>query len=129
MVKDFMSWHTAKDKIDTKVQTIYFKEREIWWCSLGLNIGYEQDGKDEDFSRPVLILKQFNLWLFWALPLTSVKKEGKHYFAFKLGDNIEESTVILSQLRLLDSKRLLRKMGTMNEDDFQKTRGFIREYL
>ena len=129
MVKDFMSWHIAKGKIDKTVKEIYFKEREIWWCSLGLNVGYEQDGKDEDFSRPVLILKQFNLYLFWALPLTTAKKEGKHYFSFEFGDNVEKSSVILSQIRLLDSKRLLRKMGMMGVDDFKKTKNLIKEYL
>lgn len=37
---------------------ILFYEREIWWCSLGVNIGFEQDGTNDLFERPVLVIKK-----------------------------------------------------------------------
>ena len=33
-------------------------EGEIWWVRLGVNVGYEIDGKSSDFSRPVIIIKK-----------------------------------------------------------------------
>lgn len=39
--KDFDGWNEKKKKIGEDVCNIYFKEREIWWCSIGINIGYE----------------------------------------------------------------------------------------
>ena len=32
-----------------------FKEREVWWCKIGLNVGVEQDGKGNNYTRPILI--------------------------------------------------------------------------
>jgi hypothetical protein len=31
----------------------YFREKEIWWACLGANIGFEQNGKNENFERPI----------------------------------------------------------------------------
>ena len=43
--KDFQGWHTLKQNLDkrqsTSVPTI--KEREIWWCSIGVNVGDEEE--------------------------------------------------------------------------------------
>jgi hypothetical protein len=57
--KDFDGWNNVKKKVDThNTSSLYFKEREIWWASTGVNIGSESDGKNELFERPVLILKK-----------------------------------------------------------------------
>ena len=87
MEKNFKKWHSIKALLDKKKKEIYFKEREIWWCSLGLNIGFEQDGKNYRFERPVLILKKFSKDLFWALPSTSQDKTGEYYYQFKRDSN------------------------------------------
>src|SRR3972149_11433241 len=71
MNKEFLKWHVLKSDLDRQAVSAKFQEREIWWCSLGCNIGYEQDGKHELFERPVLIVRKFNADLFWGLPLSS----------------------------------------------------------
>jgi len=38
----FFEWTKLKIRIHISNRIIYFKEREIWWSSLGLNIGYEE---------------------------------------------------------------------------------------
>lgn len=58
MEKDFDNWTQIKKGLDTEHKIPFFNEREIWWCSLGVNIGYEIYGKGYVFSRPVLILKK-----------------------------------------------------------------------
>jgi hypothetical protein len=35
-----------------------FRAGEIWWVEVGVNLGFEIDGKHENFERPVLILKK-----------------------------------------------------------------------
>jgi mRNA interferase MazF len=118
MTKDFWNWHTKKSEIHNRGERrVYFNEREIWWCALGLNIGYEQDGKGEEFTRPAVILKQFNKEVFWALPLTTQPKVGKYYFPIDLGDG-RERRITLSQLRLIDAKRLKKKFAVLSEDQF-----------
>jgi mRNA interferase MazF len=116
--KDFDSWNNKKKIIDKKEisEDIFFNEREIWWGSLGLNIGYEQDGKNENFERPLLIIRKFNKGIVWALPLTTIAKDNKFHYKLKSSG----SFVILSQVRLISTKRLLRLVETINENDFNE---------
>lgn len=117
MKKDFQKWHDRKANIDELGHRPYFHEREIWWCAIGVNIGFEQDGAGEDYLRPVIIFKKFNNDIFWAMPLTHAEKQTRFYFRLtSLDDTI--STVILSQIRLIDGKRLSHKLGNMNKNDF-----------
>ena len=44
MTKDFKKWHKIKENIHEKAGSALFQERELWWCSLGVNVGFEQDG-------------------------------------------------------------------------------------
>src|SRR5262249_38516740 len=103
MQKDFDTWNERKKKLHNEKKNVFFHEREIWWCSLGLNIGYEQDGANELFERPVLVVKKFNRDVLWVLPLTRTDKKNCYYFPISVGE--ESSVVILSQLRLISSKR------------------------
>ena len=56
ILKSFIEWTKLKIKIHFRKENVYFKEREIWWASLGMNIGYEENGKNETFERPTLVL-------------------------------------------------------------------------
>ncbi|MFA6047915.1 MAG: type II toxin-antitoxin system PemK/MazF family toxin [Parcubacteria group bacterium] len=127
MKKDFVKWQLEKEIINSRNREIYFRERQIWWCSIGLNIGYEQDGKNERFERPVLILKKFSKDLFWALPTTSQNKTGAYYYQYNY--NGRKYSIILSQLRALSSKRLLRKIRKLREDDFEKVKTSVRSLI
>ena len=85
---------------------------------MGVNVGFEQDGKGNIFARPVLILKKFNKEIFWALPLTTRIKENRFYAPVFLDDGVSRCA-ILSQLRLIDAKRLIDKIGTISKDNYQ----------
>lgn len=119
-MKDFQKWHNLKKDLHEKDRIVYFREKQIWWCILGLNIGYEQDGKNKYFLRPVLILKKFNPKVLWILPITTSGKNGKYYYQYEY-DN-KKYSIILSQIRLISSKRLLRKIRILSKEDFEKTK-------
>lgn len=123
----FVEWAKLKIRLDLKDKGIMFGEREIWWASLGMNIGFEQNGKNETFERPILILKKFNLDLFWMLPLTSKEKIGKYYFFVEYKG--EKSYVILSQIRLISNKRLLRKIRMLPKKEFDEIKKKIKKFL
>ena len=93
-------------------------EREVWWCALGVNIGSEIDGKNENFERPVLIVKVISRNGFFGVPLTS--KEKGHRYEVAVRHDKGTSFANVSQLRFLSKKRMLRKIGTVLEDDFGK---------
>ena len=117
MFKRFIDWIYAKIAIDSKERSeTVINEREVYWCSLGENIGDEENGKGEVFRRPVLIFKKFNNHIFWGIPMSSKNKESFYYRRVVLKD--VEQSVILSQLRLLDTKRLDTKIGFLSESDF-----------
>ncbi len=118
MQKDFWSWHGHKEKVDSKEKRVFFHEREIWFCHLGTNIGFEQDGKGQNFARPVIIFRKFNKEVFWGVPLTTRDKGGKFYLPIDLGDGMTRMA-ILSQLKLLDAKRLYQKIGFIDVPTFQ----------
>ncbi len=41
MKKDFRRWTTKKEVLNDTEGTALFHEREVWWCALGVNIGFE----------------------------------------------------------------------------------------
>jgi len=117
-IKEFDKWNEKKKHTQgiNHGEDFFFHEREVWWCTIGVNVGVEADGKNEDFERPVLIVKKFNGEMFWGVSMTSRKKSGKFYF--KVTHEKGDSWVNLSQLRVLSDKRLLRKIGMIPEEAF-----------
>ena len=98
MQKDFWKWHAKKELLNDTEGTALFHEREIWWCALGANIGFEQDGSSDLFTRPVVILTKFNLDACLVVPLTSRAKKGTYYFP--VGDvDGRDATAVLWWLR------------------------------
>ncbi len=116
MEKEYDDWNKLKKDLSTKKSNVFFHEREIWFCSIGKNLGFEEDGKNSLFERPILILRKFNNDIFLAIPLTSSRKSNKYYYHYMIGD--KKYSGILSQIRLLDRRRLSRKIGMMHEEDF-----------
>ena len=127
MKKDFQNWHNKKSNLHEEKIRPFFHEREVWSASVGVNVGFEQDGRGDQFLRPVLILKKFNNEVLWCLPLTKNQKKGKYYFSFELKGEV--STVILSQIRLIDAKRLQYKIGDMSGRDFDKIKEKLTRFL
>ena len=114
-IKEFDLWNENKKRIEKSNIQRLCREREIWWCALGVNIGSEQDGKNELFERPVLVLKRYSMDLTLVLPITSTEKDNIYYVKI---NSVMASSVILSQIRAIDSKRLLRKVGMISIKDY-----------
>lgn len=129
MKKDFKLWHSKKDRIHNDGFRPFFKEREVWFCHLGENIGFEQDGKGKDFLRPIIVIKKFNDDLLWAIATTKKYKKERYYFRFSYNKNNENTTAILSQLRLIDSKRLKYRIGVVSDFEFFEMKKRIISFL
>ena len=127
MEKDFDNWSILKQRIDGKEIGPAFKQRDVWWCHLGANIGDEENGKGKVSSRPILIIRKFNNRIFWGVPLTTQIKEKPYYKKIHFKD--KEQCVMLSQLRLWDSKRLTTKMGRLTGNQFEEIRKILSETI
>ncbi len=131
--KDFDGWLPIKKHTNDRDAIPTFKQREIWWCSTGINIGVEVDGKNHHFERPVLIIRKFNRRLFWGVPLSTQIKTFPHYVTieFKATKETEpkERSFIISQMRAFDSLRLRRPLGKLTDQQFERLLEEIRNVL
>lgn len=128
MKKDYRKWHQKKRYVHNEKQAPFFHEREVWFCYLGENIGYEQDGAGEEFLRPVVVIRKFNSQIFWGVPTTKKNKKGEFYFRF-VYQGRKSTSAILSQMRLIDSKRLLYPIGFVSIADFVEMRKCLTSFL
>ena len=121
-----LDWCKINIRIVAKPGVTYFKEGEIWWCSVGLNIGDEEFGKGPAFQRPVLIFKKFTSNSFLGLPLTGRIKEGSWYIPIRLPKQM--SSLMLHQARVFDARRLIDKIATMNDYTFTSVKERFVEF-
>jgi len=126
-MKDFDKWNEVKKYIHLKPDNFGVHEREIWWLSLGVNIGVEIDGKHSSFERPVLVVRKFNRQMVWVLPITSRGKDARFYCKYLF--NGREYFVVLTQPRTVSTKRFLRKIGMMPKGDFGRTRQLLAGFI
>jgi mRNA interferase MazF len=117
-VKDFDGWNRDKKAIDKKKYLLGMKKREIWYVSVGVNVGVEVDGKNHRFERPMLILKKINHKSAIVVPLTSTVKDEQKYVAYDFGGVKKAANI--AQVRMIDSKRLRRRVGMMPVQDFDR---------
>ncbi|OGG50966.1 hypothetical protein A2704_02630 [Candidatus Kaiserbacteria bacterium RIFCSPHIGHO2_01_FULL_54_36b] len=128
MQKDFDGWNEQKKVIHAREDVLLYHERDIRWCRLGTNVGFEQDGTGTGHARPVLVLKAFNRSACLVVPLTTSTKQNPYHVSIGLVSN-RPASVIISQLRLIDTKRLTVKIMVLNRAKFDKIRKAIKEML
>jgi mRNA-degrading endonuclease toxin of MazEF toxin-antitoxin module len=127
-IKNFRKWIGIKESIEKVSQedVLHFSEREVWMCYFGENVGFESCGKNEHFHRPVLVLRKFGGYTFYAIPLSTKKKvDNKYYIEIEL--NNKKQSAMISQMRLLDVRRLHYRKGLVSESNFEKVKeGFLK---
>jgi deoxyuridine 5'-triphosphate nucleotidohydrolase len=124
MEKNFDEWNAKKQVIHNEGNPVFCYPREIWWCVLGVNVGFEQDGIGPDFLRPVLVIRGFSKDAFLGVALTSQKKEGIYYFPLGMVDG-KSAVAILSQVRFIDSRRLIKKIDVLDDAIFQEMKSAL----
>lgn len=128
MKKDFDAWNEEKKQIDARQDVLLYHERDVRWCRLGTNVGFEQDGTGSDYSRPALVLKAFSRSVCLVVPLTtSTKKNPYHASLGMIGGRA--AFAIISQLRLVDTKRLDTRMHVLDKAVFETIRKAVKDML
>jgi len=119
MISKYDEWHNVKKKIsESKHKPPHYKESDIWWVSVGYNIGNEVYGKGKNFVRPVLVIKKFNRDFFLGIPLSTKIKDNLYYIPI----TVKERTVsvLMSQIRAFSSKRISNKLAELDEKNYKK---------
>jgi mRNA interferase MazF len=122
-----IEWCKVKIILSEHSPDILFKEGEIWWCRIGMNIGHETYGKGVSFARPVLIYKKLSKDFFIGVPITSKKKEGTWFVPLVFND--KENCAILSQVRSFDGRRLIERMSVLGYTQFELVKIALRDLL
>ena len=128
-VKRFLEWIKLKEKLhNSAFKPPLITEGDIWWVSIGENVGKEINGKSGLFSRPVLVFRKLSRETFLGLPLTTQKIKGTWYVSIRHNDR--NVVVILAQARVFDVKRLSNRIGSIDDADMKKVKtGFARLFL
>lgn len=114
---EFDKRNEEKKNIHTKAKKIFpIHHREIRYVKLGINIWYEQNGK-QYFRRPVLVIKKLGN-IYFCIPLTTKGKNNKRYHFIDSVDFKVSSAIILSQARSLDSSRFISMIGKVSPEEF-----------
>ena len=92
-----------------------------------MNIGHEENGKSQFFSRPVLVVRKFNKHLFFGIPLTTKIKENIYYH--KINFKGEDQCAMLSQLKIFESKRMGSRMGDLPHGQFNEIRKRVAKII
>ena len=125
-INAFQEWFKLKFALWNKQSNIVFKQGDVWWCSLGMNLGEEIFGKGLKFTRPVLVFRKFTSNSFLGLPLTTKGKEGSWYVDITIHG--KKNWVILNQARILDKKRLTNRIAALDDYDLRKVKGRFLEF-
>lgn len=129
-MEDFNSWNELKKKIEAeeKDRKKFPKQGEVWMSNIGRNIGFEQNGSGDNFSRPVLIIKKFNNHMFWVVPLSTKQKDLDFYFNYTDPNN-QKVSAILAQMRLVSVKRLKRNLYNISKEVFEEIKRKLKSFL
>ena len=106
----------------------FYTVREVWWCRVGVNVGTEQDGKGEWYARPCVILRGFGPDACLVVPLTTSPRDHALRIPVGLVEGVE-ARANLSQIRVVDTRRLEAKIGFLAESIFSKVRKAARDML
>lgn len=127
-IKNFKKWFNLKPTIHClNKKHIYFKQRDIWWCHFGLNIGYETDGKGNTFTRPILIVNKLSSAMLFGVPLSTKDKKGTWFVPITFQER--ELIAVIGQPKTFHINRLAKKMGQLDESDFYNVTKNLQELL
>jgi len=124
----FDKWNTLKKRLDKKEKIIKFSNANIYFMSIGKNIGYESYGKDQLFLRPVLVYKKLSKTTFLGIPLTSKQREGSYYFSFNYKKD-KTSTAMFNQMRVFDIRRSEYLSGSINKNIYKNLELKLQEFM
>jgi toxin protein, putative len=133
-VDKFDKWNEVKKELEQRTGT-GVANGEVYWLSVGQNLGSETYGKGADFKRPVLVLNKVYIKnyinAFIGVPLSSKasQKSGCLYHKFTDKQGIKQ-VALLAQIRLFDTKRVISNANiSVLKADFEKIKIKVKDKI
>jgi len=127
MTSDFDAWNVKKKALDKNKRELLFKEGEIWWCSIGKNIGEEVYGKGSGFRRPVVIFRKLTGNSCIAIPTTTKTRAGSWYHHLTVAG--KERWVMMNQMRFISANRLWVRESSLSGAEFEELKKSVAGLL
>ena len=122
---DFDQWNQQKKEIHKRKNRKTFHERDIVFIKLGKNVGIECGGKGDIFLRPAVVIRKINAKMTLIVPLTRQIKNKWFQFHFEFKE--KRSAAVITQVRLVDSKRVFSVIGKMPIIEFKALKKEIQK--
>lgn len=126
-MEEYDSWNGIKKSLVNVNEKLLFNEGEIWWCSLGLNIGTETRGSGKMFRRPVIIIKKLSADACIILPVTTQESLGTWFFPLEFPTG--RQWAMLHQIRMVNVKRFQKKAFVLNTYQLRDIKEKIKQLL
>ena len=102
---------------------------EIWLTSLP-----EQTGKEQVGKRPALIIADTKTGLIIVIPFTSSLEKLKYNYTVEINPSLEnaldkKSVALLFQMRAIDKKRVVHKIGKLEDSYLREIDENIKKLL
>ena len=124
-MKRFLVWIGLKERLhEAHHSPPLVSDADIWWASVGENVGSEINGKSDLFSRPVIIYKKLAHGFYFVVPTTTQARQGTWFVPFRQKD--KTMIACLHQARAIDYRRLSSKLGTIDDEDFDRVKEGFR---
>ena len=107
------------------LEDFFVNEWEIWYVKLGVNVWFEQNGKNE-YQRPVLVIQRIGT-LFFVIPLSTKLKKNKYYYELQSVKFNKPSLAILSQWRVLDKRRFVNPIGKVSSSELLQIKKSLKD--
>ncbi len=127
MEKDFDNWNSFKKNLELNENKILFKEWDIWWTSIWVNIWQESCWKWESFKRPVLVIKKLSSQNCIVIPLSTQIKTWTWFAQYKIHWIIY--TALLYQIKMLNIRRFESREWQIHINDFNKIKKRLKNLL
>lgn len=132
MNKRFDEWNETKKQTESGNRKVGIKPRELFWLKIGQNIGSEEYGKGDNFTRPVIVIRKLTHDLFLGIPTTTALRNDDYFHNFEYNNKskgkIFTSAMIL-QIKVFSTKRLMNRIGMVDKENFkmiqEKIKGLI----
>ncbi|MDB5245375.1 MAG: hypothetical protein JWN90_480 [Parcubacteria group bacterium] len=125
-MKRFLEWIRIKSALDKKThQAPDVSEGDVWWASLGENVGHEIQGKDQNFTRPVIIYKRLSRNFYFVIPVTTKPHRGTWFVSYRF--HSMAVTACLHQARSIDYRRLFSQLGHIDKASFARVQEAFRK--
>lgn len=128
LIRRLREWNEVKIKLNLSAGRQNIREGQIYWASVGQNIGEEMYGKSSTYTRPVLVFKKLSKSRFMGIPLTSQDHEGSWYVPFMHDD--KKQVAVVGQAKVMSTKRLFNEIGEIDDADMKRIEeGFKDLYI